>query len=175
MADPSVAPPATRTSWNTQPPGPMAAFDYGATFSAAEYDIICRGLIPVEMEDKWFVFLEAHTLYFHRSWTGHCVYQLEFQPTPTRHEVVRALVASDDDMYHRSSDLYEAALVDFLIRGLLLHQRVAFPIPASLVSAPAGIFQHHIAGSGFPERVFGSPRRSHLDTFRHLFKLLRKF
>jgi hypothetical protein len=153
----------------------MVTFDYRATFSDTEYVILCRGLVPVEMEDKWFVFLEAHTLYFHRSWTGHCVYQLEMQATPTSHDVVRAMVASDHDMYHRSSDQYEAAMVDFLLRGLLLHQAVAFPLPAGLRSAPPGLFQHHIAGTGFPEQTFGPPGRRVVDTLRHLLKLLVKF
>ena len=30
------------------------------------------------MEDKWFIFMENGILYFHRSWTGVCIYQVHF-------------------------------------------------------------------------------------------------
>ena len=29
-----------------------------------------KGLIPQQMEDKWFIFYEDGWLHFHRSWTG---------------------------------------------------------------------------------------------------------
>jgi len=32
------------------------------------------GLVPEEIEDKWFIYWEDDTLFFHRSWTGNCIY-----------------------------------------------------------------------------------------------------
>jgi len=149
---------ATRDTWKALPAGPMASFTYGATFSDAEYDAIRRGLIPHEMEDKWFIFWEADTLYIHRSWTGACIYQIAFRVSPSGVEVAQAAVAAGSEHYRRRSDVEEAALVDFLIRGLLLHQTVPFPVPAEVAGRyPPGTYQAHVTGTGAPERTIASP------------------
>ena len=133
MADQSAEQIATRQSWKTLPPGPMAPVPYIAAFSQQEYARIRRGLIPVEMEDKWFMFWEADSLFLHRSWTGHCVYRVEFQSSGDRFQVARASVSSDNEHYRRGSDQYEAALVDFLIRAILLHHQSSSRCPRSLL------------------------------------------
>lgn len=50
------------------------------TLTAKEYARLSLGLIPEEMEDKWFIYLEDNKLYCHRSWTGLCTYIVEFAP-----------------------------------------------------------------------------------------------
>lgn len=150
-------PTAQRDSWQTLAPGRMAPLPYHATLSHAEYATIRPGLIPEEMEDKWFVFWESESLFFHRSWTGHCVYQADFQPADGRFAVAKTLVSADREFYHRGADGHEVALLDFLIRGLLLHQSIECPVPPGLRdSVPRGLYQHHIAGTGFPERALES-------------------
>jgi hypothetical protein len=130
----------------------MKPFPYTGSFSPREYEILRRGLIPAEMEDKWFVFWEADSLFFHRSWTGHGIYQVTFRPSSRGFDVSHAAVATEVDYYRRGSDHDEARLLDFLIRGLLLRQPVQFPVPAGF-QGPAGLYQHHVAGTGWPERV----------------------
>ncbi|MFZ1039972.1 MAG: hypothetical protein WCA79_07110 [Anaerolineales bacterium] len=44
-----------------------------------EFEKITRGIVPHQMEDKWFIFLEDMQLNFHRSWTGQCIYQIKFK------------------------------------------------------------------------------------------------
>ena len=62
---------ATRTSWKTLPlPEARVAVDFTASCTKEEFQRIRRGLIPREMEDKWFIFYEEPWLYLHRSWTG---------------------------------------------------------------------------------------------------------
>lgn len=39
------------------------------------------------MEDKWFWYMEGDTLYIHRSWTGFCIYIVEFDFGTGRHKV----------------------------------------------------------------------------------------
>jgi hypothetical protein len=152
MADNSASPIAKRDSWRTLAPGLMTPFSFHATFSREEYATITRGLIPVEMEDKWFVFWESDSLFLHRSWTGVCVYRVAFQRSGDRFEVAEAIVAANSEQYRRGSDRHEAALLDFVIRGLLLHQPVEFPMLSDVpASAQPGLYQHHIAGTGFPE------------------------
>ena len=47
-------------------------------FTDKQMEILHYGNIPREMEDKWFWYMEGNTLYAHRSWTGFCVYVIEF-------------------------------------------------------------------------------------------------
>jgi len=118
---------ATRGSWTTLPLGAMQSIPYKGTFSPAEFSSIRRGLIPREMEDRWFAFVEGDSLFFHRSWPGHSVYQVNFEIGSERVLVVGAMVAADEEFYRRGPDTYEAAFLDSLIRASLLHQAVLFP------------------------------------------------
>ena len=48
-------------------------------FSAQEMAALYQGNIPKAMEDKWFWYMEGSTLWAHRSWTGYCIYQIDFK------------------------------------------------------------------------------------------------
>jgi len=144
---------ATRDSWESIPLGSTVPLAYSATFTADEADLLRRGLVPGEMEDKWFIFWECDSLFLHRSWTGQGVYQVDFRQAGNLLEVTRALVTVGTLHYRRGTDQDEVALLDFLIRGLLLHQAVAFPVPADAPMGEApGLYQAHVTGTGYPER-----------------------
>ena len=163
---------ATRESWKALPFDSLAPFAYHAKFTRDEYAILRRGLIPAAMEDKWFIFWEADSLFFHRSWTGHGVYRVDFQPSGDQFEAVQAFIATEGQQYQQSAYSYEAALLDFLIRGLLLQQSVEFPLPPGLpTSAPTGLYQHHIAGTGFPERTLAGEQGRFLSRLKHWLRL----
>ncbi len=85
-----------------------------------EFRSIERGLVPEEMEDKWFAFVEDWTLYWHRSWTGLCVYAIQFQPIAGGVRALRARVCSDTAAYRAADDHAEAAWLERLIRTWLL-------------------------------------------------------
>ncbi|PYS78818.1 MAG: hypothetical protein DMF70_14155 [Acidobacteria bacterium] len=112
------------------------------------------GVTPREMEDKWFIFLEDDWVFFHRSWTGICIYQIKISSAGDSHSVTEAWVNSDRNEYRARDDGYEAELLGFLIDNLLLGQSSAFPLPPNLgPNVPAGLYQYHVSGSGYPERV----------------------
>ena len=48
------------------------------SFTNEEMDVLHLGNIPKEMEDKWFWYMEGTTLWAHRSWTGYCIYRIDF-------------------------------------------------------------------------------------------------
>src|SRR3954454_20138418 len=74
---------ATRESWKTLPiPLERANLELELPFTAAEGERMRLGHIPEEMEDKWFMFFEDGWLYFHRSWTGICVYAIRIEASP---------------------------------------------------------------------------------------------
>jgi hypothetical protein len=62
---------ATRESWKNDPMSETRSrIPYDRTFTKSEFERITRGIVPEEMEDKWFVFYEAPWLWLHRSWSG---------------------------------------------------------------------------------------------------------
>jgi len=67
-------------------PKKNAVFTLEREFSEEEMAVLRMGNIPKEMEDKWFLYMEDNVLYAHRSWTGICVYIIEFKPD-NKHKV----------------------------------------------------------------------------------------
>ena len=55
------------------------SFVLNRSFSDVEMDVLRCGNIPQEMEDKWFWYMEGSTLWAHRSWTGNCIYKIDFK------------------------------------------------------------------------------------------------
>ena len=69
-----------REDWKTEPmPQQNDTFILKRPFSDKEMNALRRGHIPEAMEDKWFWYTEGSTLFAHRSWTGNCIYRIEFK------------------------------------------------------------------------------------------------
>jgi hypothetical protein len=70
----------TSKDWKTKPlPKKRSLIPADRQFTLAEMDRIKRGYLPMAMEEKWFVFFKRNQLYFHRSWTGYCVFVAHFK------------------------------------------------------------------------------------------------
>ena len=79
---------ATRADWTTtEMPEKNSTFILPRRFSANQIAALRRGNIPEAMEDKWFWFMEGDTLFAHRSWTGICVYRIDFSFADNHHKV----------------------------------------------------------------------------------------
>jgi hypothetical protein len=144
---------ATRDSWKTLPlPEARAELGFSQSYSTEEFERIKRGLIPQEMEDKWFIFFEEPCLYFHRGWTGMCIYVIRFEVSETGASVVESWVNRDPEQYGKTDTEYDRAIVKFLIEALLLGKLVDFPIPGNVrAKTPRGLYQHHLVGRAYPE------------------------
>lgn len=143
----------TRDSWKCTPFVSGTPVPYRTSYSTGEMERIRAGLLPEAMEDKWFVFFEAPYLYLHRSWTGDPAYRVELAEDADGGRVVEALSAIEvPDDRSRGED---AQLLEFLIGNLLLDQDKPFPMPADTPRTPAGVYQHVVAGTGYPEQVVG--------------------
>ena len=71
---------AHRDDWKTEPmPEKHETFVLGRSFGAGEMAALSCGNIPQAMEDKWFWYMEESTLWAHRSWTGYCIYRIDFK------------------------------------------------------------------------------------------------
>lgn len=76
-------------------------------FTDEQMKALRRGNVPQEMEDKWFWYVEGDTLFAHRSWTGFCIYTIEFKPDDN-HQV----------MVNRNLDQYKNTEIDKDIESL---------------------------------------------------------
>ena len=71
---------AHRSDWKTKPmPDQHETFVLLRTITDKEMDVLRCGSIPQAMEDKWFWYMEGSTLWAHRSWTGYCIYRIDFK------------------------------------------------------------------------------------------------
>lgn len=101
------------------------------TFLPQDYERIKHGLVPQEMEDKWFMYFEGEWLYIHRSWTGLCIYQVRLEPAAAGYRVAEAWVNQDPQQYRPADDNYEAQFLLWLIDCLLLGKDFKPPAPRS--------------------------------------------
>jgi hypothetical protein len=101
------------------------------------------------MEDKWFVFYEAPWLYFHRRWTGICIYAVRLREEGGGSIVEEAWVNRAPEQYRETDDAHDHALLSFLVDALLLGRDVAFPIRnKDLPPEKASLLKHHVVGHG---------------------------
>jgi hypothetical protein len=129
---------------------------YEARYTPAEFQIISKGFRAQVMEDKWDIIYEAPYLSLYRSWTGLGVYRAKIQADADCFVVVEA--EANREVAEKDTLAYSAALLDFLISNLLLRRHKPFPKPAAMANDHSGLFQHHISGTGYGEKVFEAPR-----------------
>jgi O-acetyl-ADP-ribose deacetylase (regulator of RNase III) len=138
--------PATRASWKTQPlPDARARVPYRRDFDAEEHRRVAAGIVPEAMEDKWFIFLEDDWLFFHRSWTGVCVYAVRLRRVEAGSTVEEAWANRDPTQYSKADDTYDAEMLGFLVDRLLLGRTPPFPIAAE--NRSDSVLRHRIVGS----------------------------
>lgn len=91
---------AEKTDWKTSDmPQQHDTFYFHRDFTEAQMQKLHNGNIPEAMEDKWFWYMENNTLFAHRSWTGFCIYIVEFSSLGKH----RVLVNRDPEQYKCTS------------------------------------------------------------------------
>jgi CRISPR/Cas system CMR subunit Cmr4 (Cas7 group RAMP superfamily) len=114
-----------RDDWKTLPlPKEHAEMDFERTFSETEFQKIVQGILPEQMEDKWFIFFENNHIYFHRSWTGFCLFVLELD---SQRRVVKTLVNRNPEQFKNNNEQEDLRLLNLVINVVLL--RFPFPRP----------------------------------------------
>ena len=78
------------------------------------------------MEDKWFIYWQEDA-FFHRSWTGFCIYVVHVAAEGDLWRLMQADVNRDPRQYQETDHDRDARLIASLIDVLLLHRHVAFP------------------------------------------------
>ena len=143
--DPPALKAATRHSWKTQAlPEARARIPFARDFDARERGRIAAGIVPQQMEDKWFIFQEDDWLFFHRSWTGVCIYAVRLGYVGLGSTVEEAWANRDPGQYAKTDEAYDVRMLSFLIDRLLLGRAVAFPVEGE--NHRDSVLRHHIVG-----------------------------
>ncbi len=150
---------ASSTTLKHEPFTAGVAIPYKAVFSEEQFARLKIGLVPKQMEDKWFIYYEEPHLFFHRSWTGQPVYRLALRKTADGAEIDEALWSKVLADTPGPDPGYQVQLIDFLLSNLLLGEIKPFPLPQTISQPEPGVFQHHIAGTRFSQ-VTVPPKKS---------------
>lgn len=144
---------ASAKSWRHDPFKEGIPIAYQAAFDCEQFARLQDGLVPREMEDKWFIYYEEPYLFLHRSWTGQPVYRLTLNRVLGGADVTEALWSKDlaNTSAPSQGAEYQVPLLDFLLSNLMLDQSKSFPMPPDLQEPMPGVFQHVVAGTGYPQ------------------------
>ncbi|MEH2240617.1 hypothetical protein [Nostoc sp.] len=105
-----------RNDWKTEPmPSTSTNITVEKLYSQEEFDRITAGVIPEQMEDKWFIFYEAPWVYLHRSWTGLCIFKVRFEVVGENVKIAEVQVNRDPAQYSNTDDERDASLLRILL------------------------------------------------------------
>ena len=111
---------ATKTKWQNHPIDNPKKIDFSIHFDDKQFEKLKRGLIPQQMEDKWFIFFENDWLYFHRSWTGLGLYKAQLIKEQDGYSIKEFWTERNQEKYKNEDDNTDIENISFLIaRGLL--------------------------------------------------------
>lgn len=107
-----------KTDWNgiTDMPKETDCFVIKKQLSETDIAILKEGHHPEEMEDKWFMYYEDNKFYFHRSWTGICIYIVSMIEGTDELEVV---VNRNPEEYKETSIEQDKMMLNIIINGYL--------------------------------------------------------
>ena len=90
---------AIRDDWENLSPLPAERqrLVVNRVYTPEEMAIIYRGFIPSSMDDRWFIYYEERSLFLHRSWSGFCIFRIDFEPTLVGWSVASAWVNRRQD------------------------------------------------------------------------------
>ncbi len=92
--------PATKDSWKRLPlPNLREQLSFPGFYTDARAENIQAGHIPEDMDDKWFIYSEKGWVYFHRSWTGACIFALKLDGSPAGVRVSDSWVSREEKEY----------------------------------------------------------------------------
>jgi len=111
---------ATRKTWQNFPIDNPKRIAINLQFTDRQLEKLTKGLIPHEMEDKWFIFYENNWLYFHRSWTGYGLYKAQLIREQDGYSIKEFWAERNKEIYKNDNDSTDTERISFLIaRGLL--------------------------------------------------------
>lgn len=74
---------------------PVAIPPPNMLISREDMQAIAAGYAPMDMNDKWFAFMDDNRLFLHRSWTGYGIYEVRFAAKESGFVATSAWIESD--------------------------------------------------------------------------------
>jgi ADP-ribosylglycohydrolase len=111
---------ASKTVWQNQPIDSPKRIDIDLKFTERQFLKLSRGLIPRQMEDKWFIYFENEWLYFHRSWTGFGLYKAKINSEKDGYSIKEFWAERNQEKYNNEDDKTDIENISFLISRELL-------------------------------------------------------
>ena len=106
-------------------------------FSAGEMESIKSGFRPDSMDDHWFIFFEKDRLYIHRSWTGYCIFIVQFSKEARGYVASELLTNRNPKQFGPRDDSYDAQVAFWVIDHFLLGRKeFDMPHPPDLSRPP---------------------------------------
>ena len=111
---------ATKDTWQNQPIDNPKRITIDLHLTNKQFSKLKNGLIPQQMEDKWFIYYENEWLYFHRSWTGYGIYKAKLNKEADGYSITEFWAERNQEKYNNEDDNKDIETFSFLIaRGLL--------------------------------------------------------
>jgi len=109
-----------KSDWKTEEFSKPHTIKVDMQLSEKHYARLRFGLLPLVMEDKWFVYFEDGRICFHRSWTGYKIYEAEINKVDSNYTITELTVERDNKRYNCVDEIEAARSFQYLIvRGLL--------------------------------------------------------
>ncbi|MCP3925209.1 MAG: hypothetical protein GY714_21765 [Desulfobacterales bacterium] len=114
----------TKDQWRSNPmPDEFNKLVVDKTYHTGQWDRMRLGIKPEEMEDKWFIYEENYWIYFHRSWTGNCIYKVKFEMNDETLSISDAYANRNVEQYTINNNEYDSDFVVWLIDRFLLNKK----------------------------------------------------
>jgi len=117
-----------KTRWKTEGFSKPHRIKANFRFNETNYARIHFGLLPEEMEDKWFAYFENGKIHFHRSWTGHKRYEAQINKDGDYYMISEVIAERDTDLYRQANDNEDIHLFGFLLGRGVLGLNVDLPV-----------------------------------------------
>ncbi len=109
---------ATKSSWKTKPmPDEHVTITLGFTIPTKAMEIVKRGHIPEAMEDHWFMYCDAKTIRYFRSWTGICIYTARYEVKGDKTVITTLRINRNKEQYGQTDNKKDAYLFLALLTG----------------------------------------------------------
>ena len=70
----------------------------------SQMEIIKKGKVASNMDDRWVIIYNEPYVYFHRSWTGNCIYMARIEKYKETFNLVEVLVNAVPNQYKYTND-----------------------------------------------------------------------
>ncbi|MCL1849388.1 MAG: ADP-ribosylglycohydrolase family protein [Clostridiales bacterium] len=112
-----------KDDWKTNEFSKPSVIKVNFRITESQYAKIRFGLLPMQMEDKWFAYYDDGRIHLHRSWTGAKIYEAAIQKSENCYIITELIVERDAALYANTDDNEDVRSFHFLLgRGLLGYQ-----------------------------------------------------